>query len=85
MFKINLKPVVKDRDYEVKFVGAGRKTYKCAICDKDIKVGEPAISFTKRVTVGMKTTFLTFRTCADKKVYSECTIKKAKELNVDLP
>jgi len=84
VFKINLKPVVKDRDYEVKFVNSGRKDYKCSICGKDIKAGESSISFTKRVTVGLKTTFNTFRTCHPHGGFiSDCTVKKAKELGIE--
>jgi len=85
MFKINLKPVVKDRDFEVKIVQAGRKQYNCCVCSKIIDEGKPSITFTKRVSVGTKTTFETHRTCYVKDgVLSECTVKKAKQLNVNL-
>ena len=86
MFKINLKPVVKDREFEVKVVKSGRKDYKCCICNSVIKEGSPSVSFTKRVSVGLKTTFQTYRTCHRTTGVGNtaCTIKKANELNVNL-
>jgi len=84
MFKINLKPVVKDRDFEAKVVSSGRKDYKCSVCGKDIKTGSGSVTFTKRVSVGLKTTFESFRTCLGHSRHSKCTIIKAKELNIDI-
>lgn len=88
MFKISLKPVIKDREFEIKVVQSGRKDYKCCICGAAIKNGEGSVSFTKRVSVGLKTTFETYRTCLGKNSkkpgHTHCTITKAKELNVDI-
>lgn len=85
MFKINLKPVVKDREWEAKTIASGRKDYKCCVCGADIKTGRGSVSFTKRISVGLKTTFETYRTCLGNGItHTPCTVKKAKELNINL-
>jgi hypothetical protein len=82
-FKINLKPKIKERDYDVDYVKNSRKEKKCCVCNKKIYRGESATTFAKRVSKGFKTEYLTFYTCGLKN--SPCTIKKAEELKISLP
>lgn len=79
LFKIKIKPIEKDRDWEVRQIGAGRKKKVCATCSKPIAIGSPSVTFTKRKSVGAKTEYDTKHTCDQ-----FCAAKLAADLNIDL-
>jgi hypothetical protein len=82
IFKIKLQPIRKEREYRVQYVSAGRKEKECCVCGKKIDKGRSATTFLKRISEGFRTQYNSFYTCGFKE--SECTQKKAKELNVEL-
>lgn len=83
LFKITLKPIVKDRDWEVRNIGANRKDKTCEICSKQLPPGHASTTFTKRTTAGMKTSYETHHTC-NYHQKPECAAKMADKLNIDL-
>ncbi len=83
IFKINIKPIVKDRNYNVTYVHTGKKEKTCATCKKTIKIGYPATTFLKRVSVGVDTKYNSQYTCGNRN--TPCTQELAKQLNVELP
>lgn len=64
IFKIKVKPIVKEREYKVSHVKAGRKVKQCAICKRSILAGKPSTTFTKITSVGEKNNFETYHACA---------------------
>lgn len=51
-FKIKITPVIKQYDWQITQVNAGRKQKTCEICNKTIKIGMPAWTFLKKNRVG---------------------------------
>jgi hypothetical protein len=84
IFKIKIKPVIKEREYKVSHVRAGRKAKRCAICERVILVGKPSITFTKITSVGEKNNFETYHSCPINGEHSHCAQKLAEKLNTDL-
>src|SRR5688572_5980319 len=58
-FKISLRPILKDRGWEVNSVKAGKKEKICGHCKNKIPIGQPAITFVKRITKADRTSYLT--------------------------
>lgn len=83
LFKINLIPKVKDRDWEVKNIGSNRKNKVCEICKTDLKIRDSSTTFTKRVSKGYHTEYITHDTCNYNK-NPLCAIEMSKILNIDL-
>jgi hypothetical protein len=83
LFKINLTPLIKERDYEIKYIRSGRTTKTCSMCNQEIKVKDAATTFLKRVTKGPNTEYKSIYTCGNKN--TACTINQARILNVELP
>lgn len=83
IFKINLKPVIKDRDWEIHYVQSSRKDKVCGGCGKSISKTERTTTFTKRVSKGSNTDYTSKYTHGWKG--DKCTDKLALELNVELP
>ena len=83
LFKINLIPKVKDRDWEVRNIGANRKDKTCEVCKTHLPPGTASTTFTKRVSKGYKTDYLTHHTC-NYNQNSVCAIEMSKILNIDL-
>ncbi len=83
LFKINLTPIIREREYEVQYVMSGRKEKTCSVCGKHIPVGKPAVTFLKRESKGFKTQYNPLYTCGLRQ--SPCAQRKAQELNVELP
>lgn len=83
LFKINLIPKVKDRDWEVRNIGSNRKNKVCEICKTDLPVRHSSTTFTKRISKGAKTEYLTHHTC-NYNQNSLCAIEMSKTLNIDL-
>ena len=75
IFKITLKPVVKSRKWSISSVKSGRKEKTCEICQKTIKIGEPAISYLKRNSIGLKQEFKVRYCCIN------CNNELAKKIN----
>lgn len=63
IFKITVKPIVKTRDWVIMKVKAGRKEKICGICKRIIKIGEPAMTFLKRGSLGPKQSYNTRYSC----------------------
>ena len=82
IFKIKLTPVLKEREWEVRNIGAGRKKKTCAVCGTDISIGSPATTFTKRDQSGLKKTFKTIDTC--RSYLTKCAERQADILNINL-
>ncbi len=83
LFKIKLIPKVKDRDWEVRNIGANRKEKTCEVCQKQLGIGHSSTTFTKRVSKGYKTDYITHHTCN----YNQnpvCAVEMSKILNIDL-
>jgi len=83
LFKINLIPKVKDRDWEVRNIGANRKVKMCKNCGAMLDVGDSSTTFTKRTSKGSKTDYQTIHTCSYN-LKHVCAKAVAKELNIDL-
>jgi hypothetical protein len=85
IFKIKIIPIKKEKDYEVKIIGACRKNYKCYFCKEEIKVKDPCILFTKKILTGSNTKYITHRAhyVPNKfTLYNMCTTETAKDLGV---
>ena len=63
IFKITLKPIVKTKEWKMTPVNAGRKEKTCEICQRLIRVGEPAITFLKRSSSGFKQNYASRYSC----------------------
>lgn len=83
IFKITLKPIIKERVWEVRNIGANRKHKICEICATELPPGSPSTTFTKRVSEGMKTIYRTHHTC-NHNLKSECALKMAEKLEINL-
>lgn len=64
IFKIKVKPIIKEREYKVSHVKSGRKAKRCVICDRVIMVGKPSTTFTKITSVGENNKFETYHACS---------------------
>lgn len=84
IFKIKLQPIVKEKEWDVKYIGAGRKEKVCAICGRHIPVGDKATTFTKITEKGAKKQFLTHNVCGGS-AFAECTLEMARRLQIELP
>lgn len=83
LFKINLIPKVKDRDWEVKNIGSNRKNKVCEICKTDLKIRDSSTTFTKRISKGYHTDYITHHTCNHNQ-NPVCAVEMSKILNIDL-
>lgn len=83
LFSIKLKPKVKDRDWEVRNIGANRKDKTCEICSTNLPPGHPSTTFTKRTSIGFKTQYETHHTC-NHNIKPQCAKAMADKLNIDL-
>lgn len=83
IFKINLKPVIKDRDWEISYVQSSRKKKVCESCGKEISSVQHTTTFTKRISKGVNTDFISKYTHGWKG--DQCTDKLAHDLNIELP
>lgn len=84
IFKINLTPIVKEKEWDVKYIGSGRVKKTCNICKRDIKIGESSTTFTKITVIGARREFRSYHTCPVNSK-SKCTQEQANQLNVELP
>ena len=83
IFKIKVKPIIKEREYKASHVKSGRKVKKCAVCQRVIPIGKPSTTFTKITSVGEKNRFETYHACSvDSK--RDCAKMLAEKLNADL-
>lgn len=87
LFKIKITPIEKDRDWGIKLIGSGRIKKTCQHCKKEIKQGEPSVTFTKITSVGSKKKFETYHTCrfpaSVNTDQSVCTQELCAKLNID--
>jgi hypothetical protein len=83
IFKIKIKPIVTERQWEVNYVSKGRKDKRCSNCGRFIPIGDQSTTFTKRISTGDKTSYDTKHTCGHS--FSICTMKVAQDLNITLP
>ena len=59
IFKIKISPIIKERDWEIKKVKAGRKEKNCTGCGRMIQIGDPGITFVKRRSTADKQSYHT--------------------------
>ena len=83
LFKINLIPKVKDREWEVRNIGANRKDKICEVCAKMLPISTSSTTFTKRITTGSKTEYKTHHTCSHV-LHPACARTMANKLDIDL-
>lgn len=84
VFKINLRPINKDRGFEIRYIRAGRIAKQCAVCQKKIGIGKPSTTFLNRKSEGLKTSYNTLYTCGGN-AHDHCTQTMAKQLDLELP
>jgi hypothetical protein len=84
IFKINITPIKKEKEWDVKYIRVGRVKKVCDICKTEISRGQPSTTFTKITSVGARREFRSYHTCS---LGSEktCTQEKAEQLDVELP
>ena len=86
VFKIKIKPVIKERNFQVTFVKSGRKSKVCHICNTPIAAGESSVTFTKITDVGAKKKYEIYHACAISKggPSHKCSEKLAIKLNTPI-
>ena len=83
IFKIKLRPIIKENEWKVSYVKSSQKEKVCAYCEIKLPVGSSSTTFMKRTKIGGKTKFVTHHTCGHKK--SLCTHVIAEKLQIRLP
>ena len=78
LFKITIKPVVKDRSWKISKVKAGRIEKTCGACGKRIDVGEPAFTLLKRTSVATNNKYISHYAC----IYGTCKDDLIKLLSI---
>lgn len=84
IFKINIKPIVKEKEWDVKYIRSGRTEKQCANCGRKIQIGQSSTTFTKITAKGEKRSFQTLHACGGSPVNS-CTIGVFIKLKIPLP